>query len=83
MYLIGTAYDKYGHQIEGISKVIVSDLDGQFVDFTETSEDGTFNIGVPAPPEEKFIVTFYKEGDYRLDSDIAGAVFMTPVSGTG
>lgn len=83
-YISGIVYDKYGFQMTEVCNVIVSDLDGEFVDFTTTSGNGTFNIPVPAPFSERFIVTFFREGHYRLDEDIAGAVLMTPVvSGTG
>lgn len=82
MCINGTVYDKYGFPMTEVCNVLVFDLDGEFVVSDVTEADGTFNIGVPAPPEEKFIVTFYRQGHYRLDEDIAGAVFMTPASGT-
>ena len=83
-YISGTVYDKYGFQMQESCNVIVSDLDGELVDFATTSGDGTFNIPVPAPFDERFIVTFFREGSYRLDNDMAGAIFLTPVvSGTG
>jgi len=82
MCIQGTVYDKNGLPMTESCNIIVSDLDGEFVVSDVSETNGTFNIGVPAPPEEKFIVTFYRQGHYRLDEDIAGAVFMTPASGT-
>jgi len=78
MHIVGTVHDKYGFPMTEICNVIVSDLDGDFVASDVTENDGTFDIGVPAPADEKFIVTFYRQGHYRLDEDIAGAVFLTP-----
>jgi hypothetical protein len=78
----GTLYDKYSRPMTTPCKVIVSDLDGQFVVSDVTAGNGRFEIPVPAAPSERFIVTFYKEGKYGLDYDIAGAKFMTPVATT-
>jgi hypothetical protein len=78
----GTLYDKYSRTMNAVCKVIVSDLDGQFVVSDVTAANGKFEISVPAAPDERFIVTFYKEGKYGLDYDIAGAKFMTPVATT-
>jgi len=82
-YLSGTVYDKYGRPMAEPCSIIVSDTDGDFVTAATSSGNGVFNIGVPAPFDEHFIVTFYKQGNYGLDHNIAGAMFMTPVSGTG
>jgi len=82
-YLSGTVYDKYGRPMEEPCNIIVSDTDGDFVVAATSSSNGVFNVGVPAPFDEHFIVTFYKQGNYGLDHNIAGAMFMTPVSGTG
>lgn len=80
-YLTGTCYDKYGFQMEEACNIIVSELNGSFVTTTTSSGNGDFNITVSGSIGDKYIVTFYKTGDYGLDNDISGACFMTTVSG--
>jgi len=78
----GTVHDKYSRLLTEPCNVIVSDLDGEFVVSDVTDANGHFEIGVPASPDERFVVTFYKPGRYGLDYDVAGAMFMTPVATT-
>jgi hypothetical protein len=65
--------------------VIVSDLEGNLIATGVSDTSGRFIVPVSLDPHqtERAIVTFYHEGSYGLDSEIAGAAFMAPtISGT-
>lgn len=79
----GVVYDQYGFPMEESCSVIVSELDGTFVNTGTTTASGTYNIPVArGGPDRRFIVTFYLDERYRLDENLAGAEILTSVSGT-
>lgn len=82
LYLEGYCYDQYSRLMTEPCRVIVSDVsDGSFVTSSTSSGSGYFNIPVTSN-NRTFVVTYYKEGIYGLDNNIAGASFMTTTSGS-
>ena len=81
-YLNGICYDPYCRPMTVPCNIIVSDVtDGSLITTSTSSGNGEFSILIDSVLQDTYIVTFYKAGDYGIDSNIAGAIFLTTISG--